>query len=53
MPKLQAFDRDTELYRGGRTDPAASRDNNVAITGCRENCTQTESQDVAMTPVFA
>ena len=40
----------TRIFVGNREFTNLPRKFNVAITGCLENCTQTESQDVGMTP---
>ena len=40
----------TSMFVGDRKYTNLPRKFNVAITGCRENCTHAESQDVAMTP---
>ena len=40
----------TRIFVGNREFTNLPRKFNVAITGCLENCTQTETQDVGMTP---
>jgi ferredoxin-nitrite reductase len=40
----------TQMFVGNRAYTDLPRKFNVTITGCRENCTHPESQDVALTP---
>jgi nitrite reductase (NADH) large subunit len=40
----------TDRFIGNREFTDLPRKFNVVITGCRENCTHSESQDIAMTP---
>ncbi len=40
----------TEMFVGNKTYTNLPRKFNVAITGCRENCTHAESLDIALTP---
>jgi ferredoxin-nitrite reductase len=40
----------TQLFVGNRAYSNLPRKFNVTITGCRENCTPAESQDIAMIP---
>lgn len=40
----------TELFVGNKEYTDLPRKFNVTITGCKENCTHAESQDVALTP---
>jgi len=40
----------TDRFTGNREFTDLPRKFNVVITGCRENCTHSESQDLAMTP---
>ena len=42
----------TRVFVGNREFTNLPRKFNVAITGCLENCTQTETQDVGMTPAI-
>jgi len=40
----------TEMFAGNKEYTNIPRKFNVCITGCTENCTDAESQDIAMTP---
>lgn len=40
----------TEMFVGNQSYTNLPRKFNVTITGCKENCTHAESQDVALTP---
>ncbi len=40
----------TEMILGNKAYTNLPRKFNVAITGCKENCTHAESQDIALTP---
>jgi ferredoxin-nitrite reductase len=40
----------TEMFLRNREYTNLPRKLNVAITGCRENCTHTDTQDIALTP---
>ncbi len=40
----------TETFVGNKAYTNLPRKFNVAITGCKENCTHAESQDIALTP---
>jgi ferredoxin-nitrite reductase len=46
-PVARAF---SELFVGDRAYTNLPRKFNVAITGCRENCTHAETQDIALVP---
>jgi ferredoxin-nitrite reductase len=46
-PVARAF---TDMFVGNKAYTNLPRKFNVAITGCRENCTHGESQDIALTP---
>jgi ferredoxin-nitrite reductase len=43
----------TEMFLRNRDYTNLPRKLNVAITGCRENCTHTDTQDIALTPALA
>ena len=43
----------TQTFLGNREYTDLPRKLNVAITGCLENCTHSETQDIAMTPAVA
>lgn len=40
----------TDMFIGNKTYTNLPRKFNVTITGCEENCTHSESQDIALTP---
>ncbi|HEX2387131.1 MAG TPA: Rieske 2Fe-2S domain-containing protein, partial [Candidatus Binatia bacterium] len=40
----------TEIFLGNKAYTNLPRKFNVTITGCKENCTHAESQDIALTP---
>lgn len=42
----------TAMFIGNREYTNLPRKFNVSITGCRENCTHTDTQDVALTPAL-
>ena len=42
----------TEMFVGNKAYTNLPRKFNVSITGCKENCTHTESQDIALTPAI-
>jgi ferredoxin-nitrite reductase len=46
-PVVQQF---TEMVVGNRAYTNLPRKFNIAITGCKENCTHAETQDIALTP---
>jgi ferredoxin-nitrite reductase len=46
-PTVRAF---TDLFVGNKAYTNLPRKFNVTITGCRENCTHAETQDIAMVP---
>jgi ferredoxin-nitrite reductase len=46
-PAIRAF---TAMFVGSKTYTNLPRKFNVGITGCRENCTHAETQDVALVP---
>lgn len=46
-PCVRAF---TAMFVGSKSYTNPPRKFNVAITGCRENCTHAETQDIALTP---
>ncbi|MBI1893179.1 MAG: Rieske 2Fe-2S domain-containing protein [Candidatus Rokubacteria bacterium] len=46
-PVARAF---TAMFVGSKTYTNLPRKFNVTITGCRENCTHTETQDIALIP---
>ena len=46
-PVVQAF---TQTFVGNKAYTNLPRKFNVAITACKENCTHTETQDIALTP---
>jgi len=48
-PAIRAF---TAMFVGSKTYTNLPRKFNVAITGCRENCTHAETQDVALVPAL-
>jgi ferredoxin-nitrite reductase len=48
-PVARAF---TAAFVGNRAFTNLPRKFNVVITGCRENCTHAESQDIALTPAL-
>ena len=46
-PAVQEF---TQMFVGSKAYTNLPRKFNVTITGCKENCTHAESQDIALTP---
>jgi ferredoxin-nitrite reductase len=46
-PVARAF---TQMFVGNKAYTNLPRKFNVAITGCKENCTHSESQDIGLTP---
>jgi ferredoxin-nitrite reductase len=48
-PAIRAF---TAMFVGSKTYTNLPRKFNVGITGCRENCTHAETQDVALVPAL-
>src|SRR5499433_652841 len=48
-PAIRAF---TAMFVGSKTYTNLPRKFNVVITGCRENCTHAETQDVALVPAL-